>query len=354
MKGKIVEHTLQFKIPASTSRGILQHHRVYYILLTQGDKMGIGEVAPLPGLSIDNLTQINEVLMKVVSELEKVEVPDHPDIIQQIIDAFELDDYPAIQCGLETALLDIMNGGIRKVFENDFYNKQKEISINGLIWMGDTHFMEQQLEKKIAEGFTCIKLKIGALDFNTERDMLEVLRRRFGNTLELRLDANGAFSPEEALEKLHMLSDFSIHSIEQPIAQGNWEAMSYLCRSSPIPIALDEELIGIRGNKKTALLDIIKPQYAIFKPTLLGGFAKTQEWITLCEQRHIPWWITSALESNVGLNAICQFAASFDNPLPQGLGTGSLYTNNIASPLWVRKDKIGYHPDQHWNLSMLL
>ena len=258
----------------------------------------------------------------------------------------------SVQFALETALLDFRNGGKRKFFETTFTNDEVGIPINGLVWMGDKHWMREQIEDKISQGFSCIKLKIGALDFEEELDLLRWLRHQFlQQDLTIRLDANGAFSPTEALEKLQRLEQFGIHSVEQPIRQGQVEEMAGLCRLTPVAIALDEELIGLKHRAgKQQLLHEIQPQYIILKPTLHGGLQSCQEWIELTEQLQIPWWLTSALESNIGLNAISQFAASYNPELPQGLGTGQLYHNNIKSPLEVENGKLFYRQERSWIL----
>jgi len=211
-----------------------------------------------------------------------------------------------------------------------------------LVWMGDFEFMQSQLEEKLEQGFSCIKLKIGAIDFEKECKLLELIRKRFDeNKITIRVDANGAFAADEALNKLEILSNYAIHSIEQPIAANQWYEMKQLCAATPLPIALDEELIPLTNlEDKKQMLDYIKPQFVIFKPTLLGGLQKTAEWIELCKEKNIDWWITSALESNIGLNAIAQFVANYNPTLPQGLGTGKLYHNNIESSLKIEKGEI--------------
>jgi O-succinylbenzoate synthase len=251
---------------------------------------------------------------------------------------------------LETALLDLKNGGKRVIFENSFLIS-KPIPINGLVWMGDLDLMLQQASIKIDEGFRCIKIKVGGLNFEKECDILHYIRRKyFREEITLRLDANGAFKTEEALYKLYDLSKFKIHSIEQPIKPGQPE-LEELCRKSPIPIVLDEEMIGLSSAEaKKDLLARVKPQYIIVKPSLHGGIQGTQEWISIAESLNIGWWITSALESNIGLNAICQLTANYPVTLPQGLGTGGLYENNFESPLEVKKGEVFYNPKLSWNL----
>jgi o-succinylbenzoate synthase len=263
--------------------------------------------------------------------------------------------FPSIYFGLEMALLDLETNGSRTLFSSDFSEKETPLRINGLIWMGDKSFMFDQIQHKIQEGWDCIKLKIGAINFEEELDLLRYIRKQFSkNEVEIRVDANGAFSPATALEKLKRLSDFDLHSIEQPIKPRQIEAMAALCEQTPLPIALDEELIGIFEKKeKKQLLETICPQFLIFKPSFIGGFHGTQEWLTICETLGIDWWVTSALESNIGLNAIAQWTATLNNPLPQGLGTGQLYTNNISSPLEVNRGFLKYNKKEKWDLSRL-
>ena len=247
----------------------------------------------------------------------------------------ELEEWSSIRFGVEMALQDLAMGGRQLYFPSAFTEGRLAIEINGLIWMGDKSTMLQRIQQKLEAGFHCIKLKIGAIDFEAELSLLQYIRERFScEKVELRVDANGAFAPEEAMSKLEALAAFGLHSIEQPIRQGQWEEMAHLCRETPIPIALDEELIGVYGRKKKLeLLEIVQPQYIILKPALCGGFSGAREWIELAEKRGIGWWVTSALESNIGLNALAQWVATLGNPMPQGLGTGQLYTNNLWSPL---------------------
>lgn len=262
---------------------------------------------------------------------------------------------PSIQFALETAMLDWLGGGKKILYKNKFSKGKTCIPINGLIWMADKITMKARIDEKLAQGFTCLKLKIGAIDFKEELSLLEYIRKHYSeNDLTIRVDANGAFKPEEAMLKLEQLSKWGLHSIEQPIKKGQYREMALLCSQSPIPVALDEELIGnLTREKKQGLLDQVRPPYIILKPSLLGGLASTEEWITLAEERGIGWWITSALESNIGLNAIAQFTAQYAPLIPQGLGTGQLYTNNIASPLAVKKGYLCYEQDQPWDTSLL-
>ncbi len=339
------KYTLLFKRPSGTSRGVLKKKESWFIFLKNTEnssKIGIGECGLLKGLSIDDRPDFEEKLKKVC---------ENPDAFFKN----GLDEFPAIQFGLEMAFLDLQNGGKRAFFESAFLQNEQPIPINGLIWMGEKSFMFDQIKQKIEAGFRCIKLKIGAIDFEEEMALLKYIRQQFGpEEVELRVDANGAFAPNNALEKLENLAALHLHSIEQPIRQGQWPEMARLCEKTPLPIALDEELIGIFDTEKRAeCLDVVKPQYIILKPSLVGGFASSNEWIQLAEDRNIGWWATSALESNIGLNAIAQWTATLKNPLPQGLGTGQLYTNNFESPLEVVGENLFYRNGKQWNLEPL-
>jgi len=316
--------TLKFKQPSGTSRGVLNEKDSWILKLWQADKPGLigyGEASIIKSLS-------PEWGPMFIPKLDEVK-----DRINYYVDALdELRDFPAIQLAIETAIRDLNHSGGYQIFDLPQAKSSNQIPINGLVWMGDKTFMLAQIEAKLAEGFDCIKLKIGAIDFNVELEILTHIRSNYTkDQIELRVDANGAFDVGEAKDKLQALAQFDIHSIEQPIRQGQTNAMAELCKSTPIPIALDEELIGITDyHSKQKLLQAIQPQYIILKPSLIGGFNGTDEWIELAEKQNIQWWITSALESNIGLNAIAQYTLTKNNPLPQGLGTGGLYTNNIA------------------------
>ena len=334
------KHRLKFRFLAGTSRGTMSERDTYFIYLSKKNDdtiIGTGEISPLSGLSIDFLPNLENIIADVCKRIENTSIHSLDDIFNLIPASL-----PAVRFGFETAFLDLQNGGKRIIYENDFSLNQKPIPINGLIWMGDFEFMNAQLEEKLEQGFSCIKLKIGAIDFEKECKLLELIRKRFDeNKITIRVDANGAFSAKEALNKLEILSNYGIHSIEQPIATNQWYEMKRLCEETPLPIALDEELIPlINLENKKQMLNYIKPQFVIFKPTLLGGLQKTAEWIELCKERNIDWWITSALESNIGLNAISQFVANYNPTLPQGLGTGKLYHNNIDSSLEIEKGEI--------------
>ena len=334
MKAHWSKRTLTFKKPAGTSRGVMDTRNIWIITLSQNDIIGIGECAPLPGLSLDDFNQIESKLDKVC------ENPQY-----YLDDLSQLTDYPSIRCGLEMAMLDLTNGGGQNYFD-DF----KSIHINGLIWMGDSDFMIQQVEKKLNEGWNCIKIKIGALDFEKELEILYSIRSRFNkDELELRVDVNGAFTKNNVKDKLNRLAEYSLHSIEQPIKPDQWELLSSLCESSHVPIALDEELIPLVNEKdRIEMLDKVKPQYLVLKPSLLGGFSESEKWIRLAKERNIGWWITSALESNIGLNAIAQWTAKMKPKGYQGLGTGQLFTNNIPSPLNVKSGKLAIDKTPIW------
>ena len=342
IKAVYKKYVLDFKRASGTSRGVLTQKETWFIILEQDGKKGIGECGILRGLSIDDRPDYEEKLQWVCQNIHLGK--------QKLYD--ELTEFPSIQFGVEMAFLSLESENPLVLFPSEFTQNKKSIPINGLVWMGEPSYMKEQIEQKIAEGFNCIKLKIGAIDFNKELELLQFIRNHFDSkAIEIRVDANGGFSPEEALSKLDQLHKFDLHSIEQPIKQHQITEMKQLCQESPFPIALDEELIGVFSlDDKEQLLQQIKPQYIIIKPSLVGGFQGTQEWITLAEKRNIGWWITSALESNIGLNAIAQFTFTLQSPLPQGLGTGGLYTNNFDSPLEVKEGQLWYNTDLSWDL----
>lgn len=336
---QIIPRTLHFKQPAGTSRGIYTTRRVWYLLLTDtvSGRYGVGECAPLPALSCDDLPEYEEILQAHCREVER----------NRCIDYEALRPYPSMLFGLETAMQHLHAGSLQ-LWATPFSEGWQGIPINGLIWMGNFDEMYQRIEEKMKAGFRCIKLKIGAIDFERELELLSHIRKHFSpEQIELRVDANGAFSPEDAPRKLEQLNEFQLHSIEQPIRAGQWQAMKQLCATTPFPIALDEELIGINEReRKIELLDTIRPQYIILKPSLHGGIQGSQEWITLAAKRGIGSWVTSALESNIGLNAIAQWCATLQPSLPQGLGTGLLFTDNVDYPLHIQGDCLWYHPEE--------
>lgn len=342
MKATYFKHTLQFKRPSGTSRGVLTEKETWFIRIDATGKVGYGECGILRGLSIDDRPDYEETLKWAC------------DNIHQGLDElyFKLEGFPSIQFGLEMAFRSFESQDPFKLFPSAFTHGEKGISINGLIWMGEEKFMHQQIEEKLEVGFDCIKMKIGAIDFDTEIKLLKGIRDRFSaKDITLRVDANGAFAPEDAMKKLDQLASLDIHSIEQPIKAGQWDAMAKLCENTPLPIALDEELIGVFDvAKKQKLMQHINPQYIILKPSLIGGFRGSDTWISLAEQINAGWWITSALESNVGLNAIAQYTYTKNTVIPQGLGTGSLYTNNVSSPLVITRGHLWYNPEDRWSL----
>lgn len=332
MKARFSKYILNFKRPAGTSRGILTQKETYILEISDGDKKGIGECALFRGLSYDDTPDYEEKLNWLCQNINQ----DRESLKHELL------HYPSLWFGYEQAMNNLSLGADR-YFENDFTKGVDSIKINGLIWMGSVDFMKEQIQEKLSQNFDCIKLKIG-VDWEQEKAVLSELRKAYPKeVLELRVDANGAFTPQQATEVLNALHSLGIHSIEQPIKAGNWEQMRQLCQQTPTPIALDEELIGIIDlDKKIQLLDTISPQYIILKPSLVGGFSGTDEWISLAEERNIGWWITSALESNIGLNAIAQYTYSKYPKIPQGLGTGSLFTNNFPTPLILKGDKLRF------------
>ena len=342
MKATYFKHQLQFKQASGTSRGVLTYKDTWFIQIHNGPLKGIGECGMFKGLSIDDRSDFETKLAWTCENIHLgLEV-----LLASLI------EFPSIQFGLEMAFQSLKQNGSFELFPSDFTKGKDSIPINGLIWMGNESFMKQQIKDKLATGFSCIKLKIGAIDFDKELELIRSIRNEFdAETIEIRVDANGAFKPNEALEKLKYLSDYNLHSIEQPIQQGQLQEMAQLCSETPLPIALDEELIGVFSvTNKSLLLQTIKPQYIILKPTLVGGFKGSQDWIDLSESNNIGWWVTSALESNIGLNAIAQWTYNLNSPLPQGLGTGNLFTNNIQSPLVVHSGELLYDLKRKWNL----
>ncbi|MCP4054965.1 MAG: o-succinylbenzoate synthase [Mesoflavibacter sp.] len=343
MKATYKKHILNFKVPSGTSRGILKTKETWFIIIENEDKRGIGECGILRGLSTDDRPDYEAQLQYTCNNIEK-----GLDVLYS-----ENEEFPSIQIGLEMAFKSLEAKDPFILFPSNFSKGNDSIPINGLIWMGDKSFMNQQIQQKIADGFDCIKLKIGAIDFQTELDILKGIRQNFSESdIEIRVDANGAFSIDSALEKLKRLSDYKLHSIEQPIKPNQWDQMAKLCEKTPLAIALDEELIGVfNEDKKRELLRVINPQYIILKPSFIGGFKGSNTWITLAEKQNIGWWITSALESNVGLNAIAQYTYLKEVTMPQGLGTGSLFTNNISSPLTVKNGTLQYNTNLNWDFN---
>lgn len=353
----LIPYQLHFKRPATTSRDTLKTRQVWFLLLEENGKIGIGECAPIGGLSSETPEQAHNSLQQFANNPND----------------FDRNTAPSsVRFAIETATLDLQSGGQQLLFPSTFTDGEQDILINGLIWLGDKEFMQRQIEAKLAQGCRCIKLKIGALDFAEELQLLTAIRKRYrSDQLTLRVDANGAFSPDIAASHLQALAALDIHSIEQPIRAGQWQEMAALCQKNYLPIALDEELIGIEKlADKERLLTALKPQYLVLKPSLHGGFGGCEQWIELAEKHGIAWWVTSYLESNIGLNAIAQWFVKMTSaplyerqefemptttvPIHQGLGTGQLYTNNIASPLTVSGERLSYRADKAWNLSALL
>jgi o-succinylbenzoate synthase len=347
----IQHHTLLFKFEAGTSRGTLKEKDTWYLkLFCEGKLIGKGEAGPLKGLSLEPLDQMEIELEKVCEALIGLKIPATQEEVFEIAQNTAPDGFPSIRFAIETALLDALHGGKKLIFDTPFFQGKERIPINGLIWMGREDFMQKQLQEKLAAGFDCIKMKIGAIDFETEIKLLESIRSQYKkDEITLRVDANGAFALDEAMSKLARLAALDLHSIEQPIKAGQIEEMAKLCAKTPLPIALDEELIGINNyTDKVDLLKQIKPQYIILKPSLIGGIQSTLEWIEIAESLKIGWWMTSMLESNIGLNVICQLASYLKVTMPQGLGTGQLYHNNIASPISIANGETFYDVEKEW------
>ncbi|MCM1484311.1 MAG: o-succinylbenzoate synthase [Muribaculaceae bacterium] len=339
MRAEYCPYRLTFKFEARTSRAVLHYKDTWLIRITDpvSGAVGIGECAMFAGLGCDDRPNYEEVLAGTCRVLAQGVVPD-------------LADYPSIRFGVETAMADLRHGGVMQPFPGAWSRGESSIVINGLIWMGTAEEMERRVQQKLDAGFRCLKLKIGGVDFNRELDILRAIRRAFpASVLEIRLDANGAFMPSEALSRIESLSRYDIHSIEQPIKAGQLDDMAHICSYSAIPIALDEELIGVNtSDGKLRVLDTVRPDYVILKPSLCGGFSGADEWIDAACERGIGWWATSALESNIGLNAIAQWVSQKRLSMPQGLGTGALYSNNFTSPLRQRSQTLSYDPEGGW------
>lgn len=345
MTANYKHYILNFKLASGTSRGILKTKETWFIILKDNNKTGIGECGLFKGLSIDDRPDYEEKLEWTCNNINL----GLNELLQELV------EFPSIQFGLEQAFTSLQSSSPFNLFPSEFTKGKDSIPINGLIWMGSEAFMKDQIKDKLDAGFHCIKMKIGAIDFETELGLLKSIRQEFSaDNIELRVDANGAFSPDQALEKLKRLSEYDLHSIEQPIKQGQFEEMAKLCEQTPLPIALDEELIGVCSvTKRKELLQIINPQYIILKPSLVGGWQGSQQWIDIAEANGIGWWMTSALESNVGLNAIAQWTYMLHSKLPQGLGTGSLFTNNFDSPLQVKNGTLQYNINNDWDMTNL-
>ncbi len=346
IQARYIRHPLYFHRPAGTSRGVLTEKDCWFVVLT-GDKglPGIGEVSFIPGLSVEDPGELEIRLDHVCKLVSRGEMdPRQP-----------LPSLPGVQFALETAIADMEGGGRRILYPSDFTSGLCGIPTNGLIWMGDRSFVMEQVKEKISGGYRVLKMKVGALDFSDELEILRWIRSEFRTAdLEIRLDANGAWKPGEVPRRLGELSRFGIHSIEQPIAPGQIESMASICRDSPVPIALDEELTGVAGKSQPSeMLRQIRPHYIILKPGLLGGFSAAGEWIAAAREVDTGWWVTSALESNIGLNAIAQWTFTLGVEMPQGLGTGMLYRNNVPSPLHLEGARLWHREVQPWDLTSL-
>ncbi len=345
MDASYKKYDLNFKRPSGTSRGILNKKETWFLVLNSRDKFGVGECGLFRGLSIDDKKDYEDRLSWTCSHIHLGK--------ERLLE--ELKDYPSIAFGVEQAFISLDSVNPFLLFPSDFTESMAAIDINGLIWMGSKEYMQEQIKEKIESGFSCIKIKIGAIDFREELALLASLRKKYDNKqIELRVDANGAFREEEALDKLSKLADLGIHSIEQPIKQGFPIKMKNICKNSPLPVALDEELIGrFTLKEKVDLLQTIMPDYIILKPSLIGGYKACEDWIAIAEKLNIGWWITSALESNIGLNAIAQWTYTLNNKIPQGLGTGSLFTNNFESPLRIKDGKLFYDRQSNWEQNLI-
>lgn len=340
------KYTLHFKKPGGTSRGILSNKDTYFIFFKNNDNIAIGECNRFTGLSYDDKDNYEDKLKEVCRLL--------PDQMENLVPT--LHEWPSLSFGVETVIKDFRNGCSRIIFPEVLNNNTFSIPINGLIWMGSKDDMKEQISARLKEGFTSIKLKIGAIDFDTELELIQFIRKQFSEKeVEIRTDANGAFSYPEAKEKIKRLSEYGISYIEQPIKAGLWQEMAALADNSPVKIALDEELIGVLDpERQQDLIQTIAPQLLILKPALLGGFKATDQWRRLIEKNGGSWVLTSALESNIGLNAIAQYTALGWSDYAQGLGTGSLYTNNIPSPYTADAQGLHYQPQKNWDLSLLV
>jgi o-succinylbenzoate synthase len=344
MKATYQKYILEFKNPSGTSRGVLTQKETWFLILDNGVKKGVGECGILRSLSCDDRPDYEEKLQWVCNNITLGKDKLWESLIE----------FPSVQFGVEMAFQSLESNNPFVLFPSAFANGQKSIPINGLIWMGEPEFMRRQIEEKITAGFNCVKLKIGAIDFDKEMALLAYIRQNFSpETIEIRVDANGAFNKTDALYKINKLTEYHIHSIEQPISKNHTDTMAELCKNSPIDIALDEELIGVFSyHEKEELVKKIKPKYLILKPSFIGGFRGTNEWIYIAEKHKIGWWITSALESNIGLNAIAQYTFLKQNTMHQGLGTGGLFTNNFNCPLEVKSGQLFYNNELNWDVKL--
>jgi O-succinylbenzoate synthase len=346
IKAKIITREFRFQRPATTSRGTHLNKKVHFILIYHTDDLsasGIGECSLFPGLSYDDINDFAEKLNQTVDRINQGDYYTDSG----------LSEWPSINFALETAWKDFRSMGSKILYQSEFTEGKDSLGINGLIWMDRKEEMIRQIRQKLNDGFTCLKMKIGALDLEDELEVLNFIRTQYdAEELEIRVDANGAFKPNEALGIIKMLSDFDLHSIEQPLAPGHSDDMAKLCELSPIPVALDEELIGKHSMAtRRKLLDTLRPQFLALKPGLLGGLASCKDWISLAAEKNIGWWITSSLETNIGLNAIAQWTYTLQSNIYHGLSTGSLFNNNIPSSLYLHGERLYYDPDRKWDLS---
>ncbi len=347
LKATYLKYNFHFINPGLTSRGVMHDRTSWFLIvydITYPTVKGIGECAPINGLSRDSGADMENILEWICTNINKEDLLLQPDLW----------NYPSVMFGTETAMLDLKQGGIRLLFNNSFYHKHNGISINGLIWMGSIKAMLEAVENKIKAGYQCLKIKISSINIDNELNMIREVRKLYGWDIEIRVDANGAFTYESSIPVLNKLAELNVHSIEQPLPSSEYESTARLCKFSPVPVALDEDIVHWpHRNEKIKLLDIIKPQYIVLKPGLTGGFAETKQWIDIAESIGIGWWITSALESNIGLNAIAQFSNQWEHSSVQGLGTGELFSNNINSPLYVSNGLLFYDPIKSWDLQIL-
>jgi len=348
MKSDYKKYVLQFTQPAGTSRGVYTQRTSWFIFVYDSDnpaQTGVGECAPLPGLSPELNANFTEKLDDICKNIEHY----------RKLTPTDLAEFPSVKMGLETAFPDYQNKGTKIFYRNAFTEGKRSIKINGLIWMGSPEFLDEQIRDKLNDGYACIKMKVGAIDFEAELSLIKKIRREYGaQDVEIRVDANGAFRPADTMEKLKALAALDVHSIEQPVKAGQHELLARLCKETPLPIALDEELIGIHSlGQKQDLINYIRPQYLVLKPSLHGGFGGCSEWIELAEESKTGWWVTSALESNIGLNAIAQWTSTLESRLHHGLGTGQLFANNFDSSLYLENTELKYDVNKTWELSAL-
>lgn len=348
IRARWMEHTLVPHFELGTSKGTIAERTVWYLIAWDSERpevRGIGEAALFPGHSKEFPADVRTKLLELCADTSNWAHRMSSDLLE----------VPSVLFAVEQCIRDLAVSGTKELFPSSFTLGRTGIPINGLVWMGDKATMRQRIREQIEAGNSCVKMKIGAIGIEDELELLAAVRREFSTRdLTLRVDANGAFNARTAMEVLERLAELEVHSIEQPVPAGLYEVMEELCDRSPIPIALDEDLIGLnQSDSKTDLLDHVKPQYIVIKPSLVGGWAATREWIELAEGRGIGWWITSALESSIGLNAIAQFTATLNVELPQGLGTGKVYANNIPSPLLAERGYLHYRPEAAWDLSAL-